>query len=126
MRRISLCLALALMAFAFAAGAARANTMMQLSASHISFYNDQFEVEADGNVRVTTSDGFTVTGDAFSMDLKLNRFLVAGHVTLQYGNERFQRRGHFGLSRFQPASISCRSPPNRIAGPSSTAISRTP
>jgi hypothetical protein len=76
------------MTFALAAGVARANTMMQLSASHIAFYNDQFEVEADGNVRVTTNDGFTVTGDAFSMDLKLNRFLVAGHVTLQYGNER--------------------------------------
>ncbi|HEY1681871.1 MAG TPA: hypothetical protein VGF98_09565 [Candidatus Tumulicola sp.] len=88
MRRISLCLALALMTFAFAAGVARANTMMQLSASHIAFYNDQFELEADGNVRVTTNDGFTVTGDAFSMDLKLNRFLVAGHVTLQYGNQR--------------------------------------
>jgi hypothetical protein len=76
------------MTFAFAAGVARANTMMQLSASHIAFYNDQFELEADGNVRVTTNDGFTVTGDAFSMDLKLNRFLVAGHVTLQYGNQR--------------------------------------
>jgi hypothetical protein len=86
-RRISLCLALALCAFASAAGAARANTMMQLSASHISFYYDQFLVEADGNVRITTSDGFTVTGDAFSMDLKLNRFLVAGHVTLQYGSQ---------------------------------------
>ena len=82
MRRISLCLALALTTFALAAGVARANTMMQLSASHVSFYYDQFQVEADGNVRVTTSDGFTVTGDAFSMDLKLNRFLVAGHVTL--------------------------------------------
>jgi hypothetical protein len=34
-------------------------------------------------VQVRTSDGFTVTGDAFSMDLKLNRFLVAGDVTLQ-------------------------------------------
>jgi hypothetical protein len=81
-------LALALLTFALAAGVARANTMMQLSASHIAFYNDQFELEADGNVRVTTNDGFTVTGDAFSMDLKLNRFLVAGHVTLQYGNQR--------------------------------------
>jgi hypothetical protein len=87
-RRISLCLALVLCAFACAAGAARANTTMQLSASHISFYYDQFLVEADGNVRITTTDGFTVTGDAFSMDLKLNRFLVAGHVTLQYGTER--------------------------------------
>ena len=33
-------------------------------------------------MRLRTSDGFTVTGDAFSMDLKLNRFMVAGHVTL--------------------------------------------
>jgi hypothetical protein len=87
-RRISLCLTLALCAFACAAGTARANTTMQLSASHVAFYYDQFLVEGDGNVRITTTDGFTVTGDAFSMDLKLNRFLVAGHVTLQYGSER--------------------------------------
>jgi len=87
-RRISLCLTLALLTFACASAAARANTTMQLSASHVSFFYDQFMVEADGNVRVTTTDGFTVTGDAFSMDLKLNRFLVAGHVTLEYGNQR--------------------------------------
>jgi hypothetical protein len=34
-------------------------------------------------VRVTTSDGVTITGDAFSMDLKLNRFLIASHVHLR-------------------------------------------
>ncbi len=33
-------------------------------------------------MRLRTSDGFTVTGDAFTMDLKLNRFMVAGNVTL--------------------------------------------
>ncbi|HEY1429883.1 MAG TPA: hypothetical protein VGF18_09940, partial [Candidatus Tumulicola sp.] len=79
---------LAILAFACVVGVARANTTMQLSASRISFYNDQFLVEADGNVRVTTTDGFVVTGDAFSMDLKLNRFLLAGHVTLRYGNQQ--------------------------------------
>jgi hypothetical protein len=57
-------------------------TLLYLSASNVNFYYDRFLIEADGNVRVQTSDGFTVTGDAFSMDLKLNRFLVAGHVTL--------------------------------------------
>ncbi|MGA8473614.1 MAG: hypothetical protein WB681_00975 [Candidatus Cybelea sp.] len=57
-------------------------TILYLSAKRIDFYYDRFLVEADGNVRLRTSDGFTVTGDAFSMDLKLNRFLVAGHVTL--------------------------------------------
>jgi hypothetical protein len=57
-------------------------TIIYLSAKRIDFYYDQFLVEADGNVRVRTSDGFYVTGDSFSMDLKLNRFLVAGHVSL--------------------------------------------
>jgi hypothetical protein len=58
------------------------STIMNLTAKRIDFYYDRFLVEADGDVRVRTSDGFTVTGDAFSMDLKLNRFLVAGNVTL--------------------------------------------
>ena len=53
-----------------------------MSAKRIDFYYDRFLLEADGNVHLRTSDGFTVTGDAFSMDLKLNRFMVAGHVTL--------------------------------------------
>ncbi len=58
-------------------------TLIYLSAKRVDFYYDQFLLEADGNVRIRTTDGFTVTGDSFSMDLKLNRFLVAGHVTLQ-------------------------------------------
>ena len=57
-------------------------TVLYLSAKHLEFYYDRFLIEADGNVRVRTSDGFTVTGDAFTMDLKLNRFMVAGHVML--------------------------------------------
>lgn len=58
-------------------------TVVYLTAKHLAFYYDQFVIEADTNVRVRTSDGFTVTGDAFTMDLKLNRFMVAGHVTLR-------------------------------------------
>jgi hypothetical protein len=57
-------------------------TIVYLTATRIDFYYDRFLLEADGNVRLRTSDGFTVTGDAFSMDLKLNRFMVAGNVTL--------------------------------------------
>jgi hypothetical protein len=63
---------------------AGASTLLHLRADHLDFYYDQFLVEGDGNVTVTTSDGFSVTGDTFSMDLKLNRFLVAGNVTLRY------------------------------------------
>ncbi len=62
--------------------AAPPKTVLYLTAKRIDFYYDRFLLEADGNVRLRTSDGFTVTGDAFSMDLKLNRFMVAGNVTL--------------------------------------------
>lgn len=54
--------------------------LIRLSADRVNFFYDRFLVEADGNVRVRTSDGMTATGDTFSMDLKLNRFLLAGHV----------------------------------------------
>ncbi len=60
-----------------------ATTLIQLRADHIAFYYDRYLIEADGHVRVTTSDGVTITGDAFSMDLKLNRFLIASHVHLR-------------------------------------------
>lgn len=59
------------------------STLIHVSASNVAFYYDRFLLEADGNVRVTTSDGMTMTGDAFSMDLKLNRFVLAGHVHVQ-------------------------------------------
>jgi hypothetical protein len=60
-----------------------AATLIRLHATKVTFYYNQFLVEADGNVRLTTSDGMTMSGDAFSMDLKLNRFVLAGHVHLQ-------------------------------------------
>ena len=62
--------------------AAPPRSILYLNATRLDFYYNRFLIEADGNVRVRTSDGFTVTGDAFSMDLKLNRFMVAGHVTM--------------------------------------------
>lgn|GEM_PF-417442 len=58
-------------------------TLVRLSANRVQFFYDRFLVEADGNVQVRTSDGMTMSGDAFSMDLKLNRFLLAGHVHMQ-------------------------------------------
>jgi hypothetical protein len=61
---------------------ARAQTVIRLHASSVRFYYDRFLLEADGAVAVTTSDGMTMSGDAFSMDLKLNRFVLAGHVHL--------------------------------------------
>jgi hypothetical protein len=69
--------------FALACAAGHAATLVRLHADHIAFYYDRYLIEADGHVRVETSNGFSVSGDAFSMDLKLNRFLIAGHVTLK-------------------------------------------
>jgi hypothetical protein len=87
-RRFPLRVVLTLLAFAITCASARANTIVRLTADHVAFYYDSFLIEADGNVRVQTSDGFSASGDAFSMDLKLNRFLVAGHVTLNARNEQ--------------------------------------
>ena len=58
-------------------------TLIHLHGDKVEFYYDRFLLEADGNLRVTTRDGMTMTGDSFSMDLKLNRFLLAGNVHVQ-------------------------------------------
>jgi hypothetical protein len=58
-------------------------TVLRLRADHIAFYYDRFLVEADGHVQVQTSNGMTISGDTFSMDLRLNRFLVASHLHLR-------------------------------------------
>jgi hypothetical protein len=58
-------------------------TIVRLRADHIVFYYDRYLLEADGHVQLQTSNGMTISGDAFSMDLRLNRFLIAGHVHLR-------------------------------------------
>ena len=63
--------------------AATPATIVRLHADRVAFYFDRYLVEADGNVEVTTSDGTRITGDTFSMDLKLNRFLIASNVHLR-------------------------------------------
>jgi len=59
------------------------STVLRLRADRIEFYYDRYLVEAYGHVRLQTSNGMTITGDTFSMDLRLNRFLVASHVHLR-------------------------------------------
>ncbi len=94
LRHLSTALATALL-FGGAASAAPAPTpsptpsahrTMRLSADRIAFYYDRFLVEADGHVRITTGDGLTVTGSTMTMDLKNNRFMVAGGVHLDSPN----------------------------------------
>jgi len=59
------------------------SVLLHVNADSVQFFYDRFLLEADGNVHVTTSDGMTMSGDSFSMDLKLNRFMLAGHVHVQ-------------------------------------------
>jgi hypothetical protein len=58
-------------------------TIVRMRADRIAFYYDRYLVEADGDVQLQTSNGMTITGDAFSMDLRLNRFVIGGHVHLR-------------------------------------------
>jgi hypothetical protein len=57
--------------------------VLHLRADHIAFYYDRYLIEADGHVQIQASNGMTISGDAFSMDLRLNRFLVASHLQLR-------------------------------------------
>jgi hypothetical protein len=55
---------------------------IELRAHVVDYYSNRFILTADGNVSVRLSDGTIITGNSFSMDLKLNRFLIAGNVHL--------------------------------------------
>ncbi len=68
--------------FAAAASVASAatSTSLDITAKRVNFYSNRFIVTADGNVRVRLSDGTIIRGETFTMDLKLNRYLIAGGV----------------------------------------------
>jgi hypothetical protein len=53
---------------------------IELRANVVDYYSNRFILTADGNVFARLSDGTIVRGNTFSMDLKLNRFLIAGNV----------------------------------------------
>lgn len=55
---------------------------IELNADVVRYYSNRFVVTADGHVRAQLSDGTVVSGETFSMDLKANRYLIAGNVHL--------------------------------------------
>ncbi|MBC5825948.1 MAG: hypothetical protein GIW99_01730 [Candidatus Eremiobacteraeota bacterium] len=79
------CLALLMPVNAIAAQDAQApkDQIITVSASRVEYFSDAGMIRARGAVRVTMAHGVTMEGDAFSMDLALRRFLVAGHVRLE-------------------------------------------
>jgi hypothetical protein len=58
---------------------------IELSAGRVTYYSDRFLLTGEDDVRLRLADGTTVRGSLFSMDLKLNRLLVAGGVHVTYG-----------------------------------------
>jgi hypothetical protein len=86
--RIFRCLfacALALGTFApFRADAAPPRSL-DIKAQHVFYYSNRFILTADGNVRIRLPDGTMIRGETFTMDLKLNRYLIAGGVTIVKG-----------------------------------------
>ncbi len=55
---------------------------LELRANVVDFYSNRYILTADGNVTARLTDGTVGYRDTFSMDLKLNRFLIAGNVHL--------------------------------------------
>jgi hypothetical protein len=76
-------IAFVLVVFVATMSGARAGTAsIVLKADVVEYYSNRFVLTADGNVRAQMSDGTIVTGRTFAMDLKLNRFVIAGNVHL--------------------------------------------
>jgi hypothetical protein len=55
-------------------------TSLDLTASHVAYYADRYVLSGDGNVRLRLSDGTIIRGESFAMDIKQDRYLVAGDV----------------------------------------------
>jgi hypothetical protein len=60
-----------------------------LKAREIDFYSARYILAADGNVEVRLGDGTRITGNTFAMDLRLNRFVIAGNVTLTTATQTY-------------------------------------
>jgi hypothetical protein len=55
----------------------------RVTAERVAFYSNRYILRADGHVQVTLGDGTIVTGNTFYNDLRLNRFVIAGNVTIR-------------------------------------------
>lgn len=77
------CLLALIAAPLFAPAIAQAAEHLSLSADSVRFYGDRFLLEADGNVSIVLDHKYQLSGHTFSMDLRLNRFVIAGDVHLR-------------------------------------------
>ena len=59
---------------------------MRLHADRILYDGDRFTLVARGNVTLQLGNGMTATARYFTMDVKANRYLLAGHVHVSGAN----------------------------------------
>ena len=59
----------------------------RVTARRVAFYSNRFIVGADDDVHVTLGDGTKISGNTFFMDLRLNRFVIAGNVKVLAGGK---------------------------------------
>lgn len=90
------------------AASAAAPASFVVSAGRLSYYSDRYVITGEGHVRVSYGKA-VITGQRFSMDLKLNRFLVAGGVHLaapdgSYDGAAFAELIDFHRAYFIPVS----------------------
>ena len=70
----------------FRCASAAPPTSLDLQADRVVFYSNRYIVTGEGHVRVRLSDGTVLKSELFSMDLKLNRYLLAGDVHIDSDN----------------------------------------
>ena len=83
---VILAFAASLVAGAQALARAEPPSSLDVTGNSVNFFSNRFIVTADGDVRVRLSDGTVIRGQTFTMDLKLNRYLIAGDVRVDGAN----------------------------------------
>jgi hypothetical protein len=53
-----------------------------VSGRRVAFFSNRYILTADGGVEVKLGNGARITGETFAMDVRLNRFVIAGGVKL--------------------------------------------
>ncbi|HEV3156425.1 MAG TPA: hypothetical protein VGZ00_03700 [Candidatus Baltobacteraceae bacterium] len=76
-----LLLALAMTAVVEALGTPLASDLA-VKAHHLTFFSDRYLLVGEGTVRLRRPDGTTIEGDYLAMNIRLNRYIIAGHVHL--------------------------------------------
>jgi hypothetical protein len=106
---LAVCAALFIVLASSRSAVAAPTTSLDMRADRVVYYSNRYIVTGEGNVHIRLSDGTILRSQLFSMDLKLNRFLLAGDVHIDSGNMHEVGAGFAGYpdldrSYFLPAS----------------------